>query len=290
LVEPKIDEKMKKAIFLTLVFLASIPLMAQQIQSPQPSPAAKVMQRVGLTDVTVEYSRPSMRGRTIMGDLVPFDKMWRTGANQNTMITFSTDATVGDATLKAGTYAIFTKPGATSWDVYFYTDTNNWGTPQEWDENKVAAKYTAEVMAMEMPVETFTITIDDLHNNGATLGMLWENAYVGVPFGVPAKEMTMKSIEGVMAGPSANDYFAAASFYFQEGENLEQAKEWIDKAVSMNSNAFWMMRVQSLIYAKMGDKKGAIEAAKRSLAVAKAANNADYIKLNEDSLKEWGSM
>lgn len=281
---------MKKAIFLTLVFLASIPLMAQQIQSPQPSPAAKVMQRVGLTDVTVEYSRPSMRGRTIMGDLVPFDKMWRTGANQNTMITFSTDATVGDATLKAGTYAIFTKPGATSWDVYFYTDTNNWGTPQEWDENKVAAKYTAEVMAMEMPVETFTITIDDLHNNGATLGMLWENAYVGVPFGVPAKEMTMKSIEGVMAGPSANDYFAAASFYFQEGENLEQAKEWIDKAVSMNSNAFWMMRVQSLIYAKMGDKKGAIEAAKRSLAVAKAANNADYIKLNEDSLKEWGSM
>ncbi|WP_372974316.1 DUF2911 domain-containing protein [Muriicola sp.] len=280
---------MKKCIVFAMAILVSVPMMAQ-IQSPQPSPASKLMQKVGLTDVTVEYSRPSMRGRTIMGNLVPFDKLWRTGANQNTMITFSTDAMVGDKTLKAGTYAIFTKPSASSWEVYFYTDTNNWGTPQEWSDDKVAASYTAEVMTMEMPVETFTITLDDLHNNGATLGMLWENTYVGVPFTVPAKEMTMKSIESVMKGPSANDYFAAASFYFQEGEDLGQAKKWIDKAVSMNSNAFWMMRVQSLIYAKMGDKKGAIEAAKRSLAAAKAANNADYVKMNEDSLKEWGAM
>ncbi len=280
---------MKKLIVNALAILTAIPLIAQ-IQSPQPSPSSKLMQKVGLTDVTVEYSRPSMRGRTIMGNLVPFDKLWRTGANQNTMISFSTAATIGGQTLEPGTYAIFTKPGATSWDVHFYTDTNNWGTPQEWDESKVAATYTAEVMSMEMPVETFTITLDDLHNSGATLGMMWENTYVGVPFTVPAKEMTMKSIEAVMNGPSPNDYFAAASFYFQEGEDLAQAKKWIDKAVAMNGDAFWMMRLQSLIYAKMGDKKGAIEAAKKSLAVAKAANNADYVKMNEDSLREWGAM
>ncbi|MEZ2415426.1 DUF2911 domain-containing protein [Muriicola sp. E247] len=280
---------MKKIIYFALAFAVCIPMLAQ-IQSPQPSPAAKIMQRVGLTDVTVEYSRPSMRGRTIFGDLVPFDKIWRTGANARTTITFNTDIMVGDRSLKAGSYAIFTKPSASSWDVYFYTETGGGGTPQEWDESKVAAMVSAEVMTMEMPVETFTITIDDLHNSGATLGMLWENTYVGVPFTVPSKEMTMKSIESVMAGPSGNDYFAAASYYFQEGEDLEQAKKWVDKAVSMNSNAFWMMRLQSLIYAKMGDKKGAIEAAKKSLAVAKAANNADYVKLNEDSLKEWGAM
>ena len=272
-----------------MAVLAAIPLMAQ-IQSPQPSPSSKITQKVGLTDVTVEYSRPSMRGRKVMGNLVPYGKLWRTGANQNTMISFSTAATIGDSTLEPGTYAVFTTPGESSWDVYFYTDTNNWGTPQEWDESKVAATYKAEVYNMEAPVETFTITIDDLHNSGATLGLLWENTYVGVPFTVPAKEMTMKSIESVMNGPSANDYFAAASFYFQEGEDLGKAKEWIDKAVSMNSNAFWMMRLQSLIYAKMGDKKGAIAAAKKSLAGAKAANNADYVKMNEDSLKEWGGM
>lgn len=283
---------MKKLVFIAIAFLASLSMQAQ-IQAPQPSPFSTVMQRVGLTDVTVEYSRPSMRGRTIFGNLVPFDKIWRTGANARTKVTFSTDVTVGDGSLKAGSYAIFTKPNASSWDVYFYTDTAGGGTPQEWDESKVAAQIRVNAMSMEsmeMPVETFTITFDDLHNSGATLGMLWENTYVGVPFMVPSKEMTVKSIESVMAGPSANDYFSAASFYFDEGMDLNKAKEWVDKAVSMNENAFWMTRTQSLIYAKMGDKKGAIEAAKRSLAVAQAANNADYVKMNQDSLKEWGAM
>ncbi|WP_297763233.1 DUF2911 domain-containing protein [uncultured Muriicola sp.] len=280
---------MKKVVFIAIAFIASLSMQAQ-IQAPQPSPFSTVMQRVGLTDVTVEYSRPSMRGRTIFGNLVPFDKIWRTGANARTKITFSTDVTVGDGSLKAGSYAIFTKPSASSWDVYFYTETTGGGTPQEWDESKVAAQIKVNTMPVEMPIETFTISFDDMHSSGSTLGMMWENTYVGVPFMVPSKEMTIKSIEATMGGPSGNDYFAAASFYYDEGMDLNKAKEWIDKAVSMNENAFWMMRAQSLIYAKMGNKKGAIEAAKRSLAVAKAANNADYVKMNQDSLKEWGAM
>lgn len=280
---------MKKVVFIAIAFIASLSMQAQ-IQAPQPSPFATLTQRVGLTDVSVEYSRPSMRGRTIFGNLVPFDKIWRTGANARTKITFSTDVTVGDGSLKAGTYAIFTKPSATSWDVYFYTESDGGGAPQELDESKIAAQIKVNTMTMEMPIETFTITFDDMHSSGATLGILWENTYVGVPFMVPSKEMTLKSIDATMGGPSANDYFSAATFYFDEGMDLNKAKTWIDKAVSMNENAFWMMRAQSLIYAKMGNKKGAIEAAKRSLAVAKAANNADYVKMNEDSLKEWGAM
>lgn len=283
---------MKKLVLILVAFAATLTLQAQ-IAAPQPSPASTLIQRVGLTDVTVDYSRPSMRGRTIFGNLVPFDKIWRTGANARTKISFSTDVTVGDGTLKAGSYAIFTKPTSSSWDVYFYTETAGGGTPQEWDESKIAAQIKVNTISMEsmdMPVETFTITFDDLHSGGATLGMLWENTYVGVPFMVPSKEMTMKSIDDVMAGPSGNDYFSAATFYYDQGMDLEKAKMWIDKAVSMNDKAFWMMRTQSLIYAKMGDKKGAIEAAKKSMAVAKAANNADYVKMNMDSLKEWGAM
>jgi hypothetical protein len=287
--ELKTNKKMKKIVLFAFAMFGAFSMQAQ-IQSPQPSPFSAVMQRVGLTDVNLEYSRPSMRGRTIMGNLVPYDKIWRTGANARTKISFSTDVMIGGKNVAAGTYAIFTKPGISAWDVYFYAEPQGNGTPQEWDESKVAAHFKAEPMAMEMPVETFTITFDDLNNNGATLGMLWENTYVGVPFTVPSKEMTIKSIEATMSGPSANDYFAAASFYYDEGMDLQKAKEWIDKAVSMNKNAFWMMRAQSLIYAKMGNKAGAIDAAKRSLAAAKAANNADYIKLNEDSLKEWGAM
>ena len=280
---------MKKLSLLICIVMGSIS-MNGQITTPAPSPAAKIMQTVGLTDVTVEYSRPSMRGRTIFGDLVPYDKLWRTGANKNSMVTFSDDVIIAGQKITAGAYAVFTKPGLSSWEVIFYSDTNNWGTPEKWDDSKVAAKTNVQVYNMPMEVETFTMSIDALNNNGATLGILWEKAYVGVVFEVPTSEKAVKSIEGVMNGPSANDYFAAASYYHEEGKDLSKAKEWIDKAVSMNDKAYWMTRRQSLIYAKMGDTKGAIEAAKKSMAVAEAAGNADYVKMNKDSLKEWGAL
>lgn len=280
---------MKKVLFACLALLGGTWASAQ-IQTPQPSPASELHQTVGLTEVAVKYSRPSMRGRAIFGDLVPFGKMWRTGANSNTTISFGDAVTIGETTLAAGTYALFTKPGAQNWDVYFYTDTNNGGLPSQWDESKVAAQITVPVHKMEMPVETFTITIDDLTNNGAVIGLIWADTYVGVPFGVPTAAKAMRSIETVMGGPTANDYFAAASYYHEEGQDLQKAREWIDKAVAQNPNAYWMSRRQSLIYAALGDTKGAIAAAKKSLEVAKKAGNADYVKMNEDSLREWGGM
>ena len=261
-----------------------------QMQTPAPSPASTLKQMVGLTEVEVEYSRPSMRGRKIFGDLTPFDALWRTGANRNTMISFSDAVTIGESTLDAGTYAIFTKPGMKEWEVYFYKDINNWGTPAKWDEALVAAKVTVPVYSIEAPVETFTISIDDLHNNGAAIGIMWENTYVGIPFMVPTKEKAMKSIEAAMSGPSGQDYYAAASYFFEEGLDMQKAKTWIDMAVEANPDAYWMARRQSLIYAKLGDKKGAIAAAKKSLAAAEKAGNQDYVKMNKDSLKEWGAM
>ncbi|SFR48138.1 Protein of unknown function [Robiginitalea myxolifaciens] len=280
---------MKQTFLLAAALLSGL-MSWGQIQVPQPSPSSMMKQTVGLTQVTVEYSRPSMRGRTIFGDLVPYDAIWRTGANMNTTISFSDPVTVSGTTLEAGTYAIYTKPGMDSWEVYFYTDTNNGGLPRKWDDSKVAATATTQVYKMEDPVQTFTITIDNLTNNGAVIGMLWENVYVGVPFEVPTATKAQASVEAVMSGPSANDYFQAASYYHDEGMDLAKAKEWIDKAVAANPKAFWMSRRQSLIYAAMGDTKGAIAAAKKSLAAAEDAGNNDYIKMNKDSLKEWGAM
>ena len=285
---------MKKLLFIACALVLSFGINAQ-VTTPQPSPSSKVEQKVGLTDITFEYSRPGVKGRTIFGDLVPYGKMWRAGANKNTQITFSTDVTIGDQTLKAGTYAIFVTPNAKSWDVVFYSDANNWGTPQKWDESKVAAKATAEVHDIPFNVETFTIDINGITNDGANLEFIWEKTYVGVPFKVPTEDAVMASIDKTMAGPGAGDYYSAAVYYLQEGKDLNKSLEWMDKAITMSKAAskdgktepFWMMRQKSLVHAKMGDKKNAIKAAKRSLELAEEAGNADYVKMNKDSLKEW---
>ena len=280
---------MKKVLLILMAFTMAYSVNAQ-ITTPQPSPFSKIEQKVGLTDVTLEFSRPAMRGRTIFGNLVPYGKMWRTGANANTKITFSTDVTVGGSTLKAGTYAVFTTPNETSWDVIFYSDASNWGTPREWDDAKVAAKVSAEVIKMPINIESFTMSFDDLTNNSAALGILWEDVYVGVTFEVPTDKAVSASIEKTMAGPGAGDYFSAAVYFLQEGKDINKAKTWIDKAIDMTKDQprFWYLRQQSLIHAKAGDKAGAIKAAKASLAGAEKAGNADYVKMNKESLAEWG--
>lgn len=281
---------MKKLLFIAVMALFTLGSYAQ-IDTPAPSPFAKMEQVVGLTDVSLEYSRPAMRGRTIFGNLVPYGKVWRTGANQRTKITFSTDFTVGGKELKAGTYAIFTKPEATSWTVYFYTEYQGGGAPSELDDSKVAAMVKVPVQQMPMNIESFTMTFDDLKNDGANLGILWENAYVGVPFGVPTDKTVSAQIDKVMAGPSAGEFYAAAVYLSDNGKDINKAKEYMDKAMSMiETPRYWQLRQQSLILAKSGDKKGAIKVAKVSLAGAKEAGNTDYVKLNTDSLKEWGGL
>lgn len=281
---------MKKRFLMMFALVIAFSLNAQ-IETPQPSPFTKIEQKVGLTDVTLEYSRPSMKGRKIFGDLVPFGKLWRTGANKNTMITFSDDVVIDGTTLKAGSYAIFATPNQGSWDVVFYSDTNNWGTPRNWDDSKVAAKTTVKTYEMPMPVETWTISLDNLTNSSAEIGFIWENTYAGVKFEVPTDAKVSASIEKMMSGPGAADYYSAAVYNLSEGKDLDKAKEWMDKAMSMTEKpAYWQLRQQSLLYAKLGDKKKAIETAKKSLEGAKQAGNEDYIKMNKDSLKEWGAM
>ena len=278
---------MKKLFILCLVFTLSFSVNAQ-IETPAPSPFQKIEQVVGLTDVHLEYSRPAMRGRVIFGDLVPFGKVWRTGANARTKITFGDDVNVGGQELKAGSYGILTIPQADSWEVIFYTDANGGGAPATLDEEKVAARVKAEVQEITMDIQSFTISFDDLTSSSAVIGFMWEKTYVGVEFKVPTDAAVSAAIERVMGGPGAGDYYAAAVYYLSEGKDIAKAKTWIDKAMSMTDNPrFWQLRQQSLIYAKAGDKKGAIDIAKKSLAAAEKAGNADYIKMNKESIAEW---
>lgn len=279
---------MKKLLFSLCAGMFILSASAQ-IQAPQPSPFSKVEQKVGLTDVTIEYSRPAMRDREIFGNLVPFDQVWRTGANENTKITFSDDVEIGGKSLKKGTYALYTKPGKDSWEVIFYSDATNWGTPANWDDSKVALTATAEVSDFPFAMETFTILLNDLKNDSAVLSIVWENTMASLPIKFPTDAKTMASIEKVMSGPSANDYFAAGSYYHDAKIDNKKALEWVNKAIEMQDGApYWMLRRKSLIQADLGMKKEAIATAKLSLAGAEKAGNADYVKMNKDSLKEWG--
>jgi tetratricopeptide (TPR) repeat protein len=169
-----------------------------------------------------------------------------------------------------------------------YSDTNNWGTPQEWDDSKVVAKVMANPSMLNMPQESFTMAINELKMNEAHFQMMWDKTLIAVPFMVPTKEKTLQSIESVMSGPAANDYYQAAAFYLEAGMDMEKAHSWISKAVEMNPEAFWMHTRKSLIEEKMGDKKAAIKTAKTALAIAEKAGNADYVKINMDNIKKWG--
>lgn len=171
---------------------------------------------------------------------------------------------------KKGTYALYTVPNPKEWDIIFYSESNNNGLPAEWDESKVALRTKAKVVTEPKALETFTISVGDLSNNDASLTLAWEKTSVSVKVGVPTESIAMKSIETVMAGPSGNDYAAAALYYLEEGKDLNQALVWAKKAVEMvGDHAFWLHRRQALIEAELGDKKAAIESAKRSIESAK---------------------
>ncbi len=284
---------MKKLLLSAAVLMFVVSINAQ-VTTPAPSPFSKVEQKVGLTDVTIEYSRPGVKGRTIFGGLEAYGDVWRTGANARTKITFSDDFTVGGKELKAGTYAIFTIPNPKSWDVIFYTEHAGGGAPQTLDESKVAVRLKTDAIGIPFNVETLTIDINNITNSGGTIDIIWEKTYVAVPFSVPTDAKVSASIDKTMNGPGANDYYSSASYFLEEGKDLAKAQKWIDKAISMRKASskdgvepFWMVRQKSLIHAKMGDKKGAIMAAKRSLELSEKAGNADYIALNKKSLAEW---
>ena len=278
-----------KIKFFTLLFTVITISIQAQIKTPAPSPSAEIEQVVGLTEVEVEYSRPSMRGRTIYGDLVPYGKLWRTGANARTKISFSTDVTIDGKELKEGSYGLLSIPNKESWEIIFYSDADGGGAPAELDEAKIALKVIAKSHTMNGKMETFTIGIGDLADpNSAMMYIMWEQTRVGIKIGVPTDKITMKTIESTMAGPSNGDYYQAAVYYLNADKDLNQAKEWIDKAISGNDNPpFWQLRQQSLIYAAIGDKKGAIAIAQKSLAASEKAGNADYIKMNNESIAEW---
>ncbi|HET8838880.1 MAG TPA: DUF2911 domain-containing protein [Flavobacteriaceae bacterium] len=282
---------MKKTIVLPILLFLFVPFSHSQVKVPQASPHASLEQVVGLTKIEVDYSRPGVKDRKIFGELVPYGELWRTGANQNTLIEFSDDVVINGKTLKQGIYSVFTKPGKEFWQIYFYSDIQNWGLPQKWTDEKVVLETQAKVQELANQVETFTIMLSDLTNNSASLDFIWENTKASLKFEVPTEEKAMQSIKSTLSGEAKwSDYYAAADYFFSEGKDLKQAYEWITTAIKMNEKApFYVIRKKALIEYQLGMREEAIESAKQSLEAAQEAKNEDYVKMNEASLKEWGA-
>jgi len=261
-----------------------------QINTPSASPSAKIEQMIGLTEVHVEYSRPSMKGRTIFSadGLVPYGKLWRTGANQATKITFTDDVMVEGASLPAGSYAILTIPTASQWIVNFYKhDSGSWSS---YVEKTPDAAVKVKPNKLPMDIETFHIGIGDLTSDTGILEFLWERTWVGVKIKVAVDERVMADIDKVLAGPTANDYYAAGNYYHTAGKDLNKALEYVQKATKVDKPKFWQVRRESLILADLGRVDEAVKAAKKSLDLAKIAGNDDYIKMNTNSINQWTSM
>ena len=280
---------MKKSLF--ILSLAFVSLFANaQVTIPQPSPAGSVSTVVGLTDVKIDYSRPRAKGRKIFGTdaavVVPFDKIWRTGANSGTTITFSDTVKVEGITVPSGKYLLLTWPGAAEWIVALYKNVSMGGSTEEYDAKNDAAKFKVKADKLTEKVETFTISIGDISDDSksAKVQLAWENTSVKFTIGVDYEAKVMKSIKASTT-VSPNNYFQSAVYYFESGKDLNQALTWINEAAKANPSAFWILYQKARIQKGLGDKAGAKATATASLEGAKTAKNRDYQMMNEELIK-----
>lgn len=281
---------MKKTLLTALAALMAFSINAQ-IEVPAPSPAGSVYSKVGLTDVTIDYSRPKVKGRKIFGEggdfLQPYGQLWRAGANAGSFLTISTDITFAGTPVKAGKYLIFATPGKDEWSVSLYSDLSLGGNVGGYDKSKEVALAKVKPTTLSNSVEALTYNIADLSedNTSAAIQLSWSNVSVKVPIKVDFDAQVMASIEANTKVNPGN-YVAAANYYLAAGKDLNQALKWMDMylAVGENGKQFWHVHTKAQIQAKLGDKKGAKETATKSMELAKASPNGDfgYIKRNED--------
>lgn len=267
-----------KLLALGIAALAFTCTNAQSIRTPQPSPGQTIKQDFGVSTIELNYSRPGIKGRNIFGDLVPFGKIWRTGANSATRIKFSDDVSIGGQALKAGEYAIYTIPNEDEWEFIINKGSENWGTDYKQEDDIIRVK--AKAQKLGSPVETFTMQFANVKPASVDLQLMWDKTLVSIPITADIDKKIMAQIDNAM-NKDNRPYYQAAMYYMETGRDLNQAVAWLTKASEQNPNAYWIFHQKANALAKLGKKADARTAAQKSLELAKAANNPDYVKLNE---------
>lgn len=273
-----------KKLFLTAVTCGLLILADAQLRTPAPSPTQTLKQDFGLASVELSYSRPGMKGRKIFGDLVPFGKVWRTGANQATTVTFAEDVMIGGTTVKAGKYGLVTIPERKNWTIVI-TKQLDATSPTAYKQDMDVVRVEAKTMEVDETVETFTMQFANIKPSSCELHIMWDKTAVALPISVDVEKKVMAQIDQLM-NKDNRPYFNAAMYYMDSGKDLNQALAWFDKAVELQPRAFWIHHQRANALAKLGKKQEAITAAEKSKTIATEEKNDDYVKLNEKLLLE----
>ena len=273
---------MKKILSIIAIALCNF-TFAQTLTTPQPSTTQTIKQNFALSAIELSYSRPNIKGRSVMGNLVPFGKVWRTGANGATTLTFEDDVTIGDKKIPAGKYGLLSIPDKENWTLIITKQTDV-TSPAAYKETEDVVRVIVKPMITANKVETFTIQFANVKSSTCELQLMWENTTVALPISTDVDAKVMSQINNIMTKDNL-PYFNAAMYYMENGKDLNQALSWFNKGIDQNPDAFYMYHQKANCLAKLGKKQEAIATATKSIELATAAKNSDYVKLNEDLIK-----
>lgn len=274
---------MKRFFFISLL-AGMIANADAQVKMPAPSPTQTIKQDFAMGSIEITYSRPSAKGRKVFGNLVPYNKLWRTGANAATIIRFSEPVDIKGKHVDTGSYALYTIPGNETWEIVLNKGTKNWGI-DGYQESDDVIRVTVEPMKLDTKLETFTIQFGEIKPESCDLYLMWQKTAVLIPVTANIKDKLRAQIDAAML-TDKKPYWAAAQFYNEYEKNNTKALENVTKAIETNPKAYWMWIYKARIQKEMGDKEGAVASSKESLRLATEAKNDDYVKINEEFLKK----
>ena len=281
-------QKLKLAFIIGLVFCFGNHSEAQ-INTPKLSPHSVLIQEVGFNEITIDYCRPSVKGRVIFGELVPYGQIWRTGANASTKIKFKDDVSIEGLEVPAGEYALYTIPGKDEWTIIIHTITSYWGVGKDYKEADDLLRFKVRPNTLNHKIETMAIEISDITTDNCYMEIKWDHTLVKFKIETFTDKKVVEEIDKKMKGVSQATYYQSAVYYLENGKDLNKALEWIDKAL-INNEQFWILRHKALILARLGRYQEAITFAERSMKLAAAAENDEFKKQDEKSIAEWRAL
>ncbi len=274
-----------------LLILLALP-SAAQITHPKASPFSLVEQEVGLSKISVAYSRPAVRGRTIFGHLVPYDRIWRVGANESTKITLETDMKVLGNSLAKGTYALYAFPQEDKWEIVFHTNTTHWGDGRTaYDPAEDALRVTVIPERIPYFQENFLITFDAMTHNSAEMIWIWEQTKIVIPMTVDTHGAMLGEInKQLQENPTAQTFYEAARYYQEQGMEYPLALNYLNKAIALGGDTYYFYRVKSLVEAALLDYRSAIKSAQKSMALAGIEGKDEFVRMNQENIKNWNAL